>query len=100
VALNTALYFLRTKSRIITERVEDLNIDLPIDEQANELMDRLKEMIEQLKPFDKSLLMLHLDGLSYKEIAEITGLSVTNVGTRLNRIREKLKKISTQKVKQ
>ncbi len=94
VALNTALYRLRSINKAKLQPLDEKIFNLPEDETTNELMEQLKEMIEQLTPFEKSLLLLQLDGLSYKEIALITGLSETNVGTKLSRIKQKLKKIA------
>jgi len=39
---------------------------------------------------DRSLVLLHLDGLSYREMADVLGISENNVGVRLNRVRKKL----------
>ena len=44
-----------------------------------------------LNRFDRALLMLYLDEKSYSEIAEITGISESNVGVKINRIKSKLK---------
>ena len=46
--------------------------------------------IRELPPLDRSLILLHLDGLSYAAIAEIHGLTEGNVGVRLNRLKQKL----------
>lgn len=46
--------------------------------------------IRQLPPVDRSLLLLHLDEVGYAEMAEILGLSESNVGTRLTRIKQRL----------
>ena len=46
--------------------------------------------IRELPEADRSLLLLHLDELSYREIADVTGLSESNVGARLTRARKKL----------
>ena len=46
--------------------------------------------IRTLEPLDRSLVLLQLDGVSYAQIAEIHGLSESNVGVRLNRIKHKL----------
>ena len=48
--------------------------------------------IEQLKAIDKSLILLYLEGYSYQEIAEITGFTLTNVSTRISRIKKELKR--------
>ncbi len=47
--------------------------------------------IDTLNPINKAIILLYLDDKSNEEIAEITGLSRTNVSTRLSRIREQLK---------
>ncbi len=54
------------------------------------LVDRIYAAIRTLKPIDRSLIMLSLDGHRYAEIAEITGLTETNVGARLSRARTRL----------
>lgn len=52
---------------------------------------KLRVAIQGLKKLDRSLILLVLEGFSYKEIAEILGLTVTNVGARINRIKTKIK---------
>jgi RNA polymerase sigma factor (sigma-70 family) len=49
--------------------------------------------IAMLDPAEKVLVLLYLDELSYAEIAEITGISVGNVGVKLNRVKAKLRTI-------
>jgi len=58
--------------------------------ESRELLDLLYARIHALPPVDRSLILLHLDGASYAEIAEIHGLTETNVGVRLNRLKHKL----------
>ena len=53
-------------------------------------------LIGRLGDLEKSIILLYLEEKSYDEIAEITGLTPTNVGTRLNRIKEKLKKMNKE----
>lgn len=53
----------------------------------------LQQAISMLNKFDKSLLLLYLDDKPYNEIAEILGLSVSNVGVKINRIKKKLKEL-------
>lgn len=50
----------------------------------------LYEQIAQLEEIDRSLVLLHLDGFSYREIAGTLGLSESNVGVKLNRIKKSL----------
>lgn len=51
----------------------------------------LYRFIDQLDEFNKAIIILYLEDKSYKEIAEIIGLTETNVGTKINRIKNKLK---------
>jgi RNA polymerase sigma-70 factor (ECF subfamily) len=63
-------------------------------EKNNGMIEKLYALIEQLNAVDKALMFLYLDKRSHKEIAEIMGLSVTNIGTKINRIVKKLKEIN------
>lgn len=61
--------------------------DVPGEDERLKL---LYAAIRELPPLDRSMVLLHLDERPYEEIAEIHGISVNNVGVRLNRIRRKL----------
>jgi RNA polymerase sigma-70 factor (ECF subfamily) len=54
----------------------------------------LHSRIHRLQPFDRAIVLLWLENLSYEEIASIVGISVKNVSVRLFRIKEELKKMS------
>lgn len=56
----------------------------------------LYRLIHTLGPLERALILLWLEERSYEEIAQIIGLTKTNVGVRLNRIKEKLKNMSNQ----
>ena len=56
-----------------------------------EILLLLQQFIFELKEIDKSIMLLYLDDKSYREIAEITGMSETNVATKINRIKLNLK---------
>ena len=60
---------------------------------ADDEMQLLDYTISQLNHLDKAIMMLYLDEHSYQEIAHILNMTVTNVSTRINRIKAKLKKI-------
>jgi RNA polymerase sigma factor (sigma-70 family) len=63
------------------------------DPGAASVDDRLAQLyaaLHRLEPVDRSLILLQLDGASYAQIAEIHGITESNVGVRLNRIRHKL----------
>lgn len=53
-------------------------------------VDQLHRFINELKELDKALMLLYLEEKSYQEIAEILGISVTNVATKISRIKKKL----------
>lgn len=57
----------------------------------------LYQCIDELDEINKAIIMLYLDGNSHDEIAEITGISKSNVGTRICRIKEQLKKTANTK---
>lgn len=68
------------------ERSPDQQLD---DRQA---LERLAELVRTLAPLDRQLVLLHLEGLEPPAIAEITGLSATNVTTKVSRIKALLVK--------
>lgn len=97
VAHNAALTWKRTqrnyRSRI--EQFETLSQVMTPDEgtlaaRERETLEHLYAHIRQLPPVDRSLILLHLDGVSYAEMAQIHGLSESNVGVRLNRLKQRL----------
>jgi RNA polymerase sigma factor (sigma-70 family) len=97
VAHNAALTWKRTQ-RNYRERVTRFEALQVCDTATRDAMgDRERETLElvyaairQLPPVDRSLILLHLDGVSYAEMAEIHGLSESNVGVRLIRLKQKL----------
>lgn len=96
IALNTAISFYR-KNRVQKENTVLLSPMIEASTRYEESLEedpnlrRLMQFIEQLGEIDKSLMLLYLDGHKYKEIAEITGFSPTNVSTRISRIKKELK---------
>ncbi|MEM9919478.1 MAG: sigma factor-like helix-turn-helix DNA-binding protein [Bacteroidota bacterium] len=52
----------------------------------------MNQFIQELKEIDKALILLYLEELSHKDIANILGISPTNVGTKLSRIKNALRK--------
>ena len=62
----------------------------------HEMLKQLYQMINQLGQLDKSIILLYLEDKSYEEIAEITGLTVTNIATKLSRIKDKLKRMKKE----
>ncbi|MDN5201939.1 sigma-70 family RNA polymerase sigma factor [Fulvivirgaceae bacterium BMA10] len=94
IALNTAITRIRKEKR----KGDQVPIDQAIlnyTENTNpEFEERLKILyrsIEALQELDKGIILLFLEDKSHEEISKIIGLSVSNVGTRLSRIRKKIK---------
>ena len=92
VALNTAISWRRHRRRQIETLPLD-GFDLPEDTALREQSAHLKALIAQLPASDRRLINLYLDGFTTEEIGRLTGISQTNVTTRIGRIKEKLRKI-------
>jgi RNA polymerase sigma-70 factor (ECF subfamily) len=58
--------------------------------EAQEMVERLYAAIRQLQKVDASLALMHLDGRTYQEMAEVLGISENYIGVKLNRIRKQL----------
>lgn len=98
IALNTCISFIR-KEKNVPEIITLSQEVYGMSEESDELQTMLRElyqMINQLGQLDKSLILLYLEEKSYEEIAEITGLTLTNVATKLSRIKDKLKKMKNE----
>ncbi len=96
VALNVALAGKR-KPQPPTRELDQTSLKHLADEdkttETEENIRLLYQAINQLNDFDKAVIMLYLERKPYEEIAEITGITTSNVGTRINRIKAKLEKI-------
>ncbi|MEL7002832.1 MAG: sigma-70 family RNA polymerase sigma factor [Bacteroidota bacterium] len=96
VAINTCLSLLRKdKRRVATNELSHRDQIPEGDEQAahNERLQMLYSAIKKLKEVDRAIILLHLEDKSYKEIAEIMGITLSNVGVRINRIKTQLKQL-------
>lgn len=69
-----------------------------INENTDESLKQLYIAIRKLSEVDKGVILLYLEEKSYKEIAEITGTNPNNIGVRIKRIKERLKKLLDGKV--
>lgn len=97
VSLNTCISAQRKKRRLDMVPLE-MGIDLFADADEDSRQIRmLRDRISLLGPFDRAIVLLWLENLSYDEIAAIVGISVKNVSVRLYRIKEQLKKMSNEK---
>ena len=95
VALNTALAWHRNERRRHTRQrpLNGENLPATRDGAHLELVERLYVAIHRLPGADTALVLLHLDGLSYRQMAEVLGVSEGNVGVKLNRVKKALGKL-------
>jgi RNA polymerase sigma factor (sigma-70 family) len=96
IALNVAISFYRKENRRkqVSNPLSDsiLNFaDSQVEGETEENIGFLQHFISELKEIDKALMLLYLEEKSYKEIAEIIGISETNVATKIGRIKILLK---------
>lgn len=99
IALNVAISFYRKDSKR-TGRASELRADIIViadEKEDNEpQLHLLQHFISELPELDRAIMILYLEEKSYKEIADILGLTETNIATKINRIKKRLKaKFST-----
>ena len=95
IALNVAISFYRkerktTDTVLMGDHVIEI-ADEQIEESLETKLNALQQFINELKPLDKALMILYLEEKPQKEIAEIMGITSTNVATKIGRIKEQLK---------
>ena len=97
VAMNVAISYYRYESR---RRRDTVSIESPglvvaiTDPGLGEAGDELRilhQMIARLDELDRALMILYLDGYSHSEISDVIGITATNVATRINRIKQRLR---------
>src|SRR5665647_605945 len=98
VALNTSMNYKRKKKKdslfLSLNDFQNESLSPWLTEQDNSTeLEILYRCIDELNEFNKAIILLYLEGKSHEEIAEITGISKSNVGTRINRIKEQIKKL-------
>jgi RNA polymerase sigma-70 factor, ECF subfamily len=96
IALNTAISGFRKQTRHI--KTEDLrevhmNISDAWGDDQEENFQRLQWAIRQLTEIERAMIMMALEEIPYDEIAETVGITQNNVRVRMNRIREKIRKL-------
>lgn len=90
IALNTAISWLRKDKR--TQEYDNFYSDIFIHDE-DERIGKLYEAINLLPKTDRAFILLYLDDYSYKEISEIMGITTSNVGVKISRIKEKLEQL-------
>lgn len=97
IALNTAITNFRKESKKPERReisIEEFQIpDMSANPEEEEQMQLLKQAIGDLTEVERAVILLYLDEKSYEEISEIIGISKSNVGVRISRIKAKLEQM-------
>ncbi len=94
IAISTSIASLRKKPKALlyTNLPEKINeVDFLDKFHNNENLQLLIRAIHQLNEIDRSLILLYLEGKSHQEISDILGISKSNVGTKLYRLKTELK---------
>lgn len=98
IAINVSISFLRKENTrrknhaIYRQELELLTCDE--GELIGQKLDLLYQLIENLNSFEKAIIILYLEGLKNKEISDVIGISESNVSTKINRIKNKLRSYS------
>ena len=97
VGMNVAISFFRSEGRrhrrtvgLDTVEIIDFAAADRVAGEAGDDVRLLQRLVAQLDEMSRALILLYLEGYSHAEIAEILGISVTNVGTRISRIKNRL----------
>jgi RNA polymerase sigma-70 factor (ECF subfamily) len=92
ITLNTCVSYYRKNTR--RPACVEIMPDVKAYVEENEAVAELYACINRLGKLERALILLYLEDRPYKEIAEIMGITATNVSTKINRIKEKLRQIS------
>jgi RNA polymerase sigma-70 factor (ECF subfamily) len=93
VAFNTAVVWDRKRKKykkLKSVTLIEKQTPAPENSQNRELIEQLYTAIRQLPKLDASLILMSLDGLSYKQMADVSGMTESNVGVKLNRAKKHL----------
>lgn len=94
IAINVSISYLRkvtSRKNTHNDYLQQNVLMQTEDSVTDEKLEQLYRFIELLKPINKAIIILYMEGCSNKEISEVMGMSVTNVSTKKLRIKEELK---------
>jgi RNA polymerase sigma-70 factor, ECF subfamily len=100
VSLNVCMTLLKTRKRKQRIFASDAIPPELVDDSrtfADEALNHLYAAIRQLSEVDRAVILLYLDEKTYREIGEIIGTNPNNVGVRISRIKDKLKRLLDEK---
>lgn len=94
VAINTSILKIRKDSRLeFRDPVPDIEIVDPYEQQEqNENYQRLLNALYKLNEIDKSIMLLYMEDYSYEDIAEIVGMTSSNIGVKIHRLKSQIQK--------
>lgn len=96
VALNTAIAQFRKDKKNTEDCVPEVPVNIPEEDTYQEQEDRksmVHKAIGKLSKAEKAIIILYMDDYTYEEISEISGMTLSNVGVKISRIKTKLQKI-------
>ena len=96
VALNTAIAQFRKDKKNNENTLQEIPVNIPEEESCKEKEDRrelVQKAINKLSKAEKAIIILYMDDYTYEEISEIAGITLSNVGVKISRIKTKLEKI-------
>lgn len=97
IALNVAISFVRREAQNrklftpLEEDLHDVNFATTADHETAERMQRVRRFIAAEPPFERALLLLYMEDTPQKEIAEILGITPTNVSTKISRLKQRIR---------
>ncbi len=94
IALNVCISHYRKAGKKTQLPLDEHSVELLEDLEDKEMVSHLYHLIRQLDQEEQTLIFLYIDEKSHKEIADIMGISISNVGTRIQRIKMKLKQMN------
>lgn len=96
VALNTAIAQFRKDKKNTEDCKSEIPVNIPEEQTYQDQEERrslVQKAISKLSKAEKAVIVLYMDDYPYEEIAEITGMTISNVGVKISRIKTKLQKI-------
>ncbi|MDD4361316.1 MAG: RNA polymerase sigma factor [Bacteroidales bacterium] len=102
VALNISMNYKRKKKndslfQSINDFKKEDTYTWLVEQNDSSDLEVIYECIDELNEINKAIILLYLDGNSHEEISEIIGISKTNVGTRISRIKEQIRDLINSK---
>ena len=97
ISLNTCISHVRKNTKGNINKVPLIDVNLwENDIEKKQQVDEMYSLINKLNKLEKAVILLWLEDRNYEEIASVVGITKANVAVKINRIKEKLRKLSNQ----